>query len=200
MNFLFHMFLSGNDEELLVGNFMGDFVKGPLQNRFPERITQGVILHRHIDSYAEHHPLFRRSRHRISGDYGLYRGVLVDLFYDYFLANGWDELCSESLSAYIARTRKIIDNYSSTLPPEMVHFVPILFNELLPSYPSLEGIDSALKRLSRRVGRDNPLERGVSELVHHHAGLQADFREFLYDIAQYVKNEIAHFPKATDYS
>lgn len=187
------MHLSGDDEEILVGNFMGDFVKGPLQSRFPERIAQGVMLHRHIDSYAERHPLFRKSRHRISEEYGLYRGVLVDLFYDYFLANTWDEVCSEPLTAYIDRTRKIIDRNRSSLPPEMAPLVPILFNELLPSYSSLEGIDSALRRLSRRIGRANPVAGGVSELIHHHAGLKTDFRAFINDIAVFAKDEILSY-------
>jgi len=178
MNFLFHMLLSGSDDQLMVGNFMGDFVKGTLQERFSPTIRQGVALHRRIDSYAERHPLFRQSRQRISQDYGLYRGVMVDIFYDYYLVNDWDEWCNETLANFLTRTRTVIENNVSSLPTEMHRLVPIIFEELLPSYGTVEGIATALSRLSRRIKRPNPLSGGEKELLLHHDVLLNDFRLF----------------------
>ncbi len=190
MNFLFHMLLSGNDEQLLVGNFMGDFVKGHLQERFSPRICQGVALHRRIDSYAGNHPLFRQSRQRISPDYGLYRGVMVDMFYDYYLFNDWSIWCQEPLSDYLARSRTVIEKHRDCLPEEMHRLVPIIFEELLPSYGTVEGIGSALSRLSRRVTRSNPLNGSEAELLCHHEGLQSDFREFIPEIFHFTSGII----------
>ena len=186
MNFLFHMLLSGNDDQLMVGNFMGDFVKGPLQERFPPRILQGVALHRRIDSYADSHPLFQQSRHRISHDYGLYRGVMVDIFYDYYLVNDWAEWCHEPLEDFLLRTRAIVENHLISLPAEMHRLVPIIFEELLPSYGTTDGIGSALSRLSRRIKRTNPLHGGEEELIRLHDDLQSDFRIFTPEIFGFV--------------
>ena len=191
MNFLCHMVLSGNDDQLLVGNFMGDFVKGPLAERFPPRIRQGVQLHRRIDSFAERHPLFRQSRHRIDPAYGLYRGVLVDLFYDYFLANDWDTWCAEPFASWLARTRREVERHRADLPADMQRLVPIIFDELLPAYGTIAGIEMALGRLSRRIGRPNPLATGAAELRRHRAELQADFRAFMPQVRQYVREVIA---------
>lgn len=186
MNFLFHMLLSGNDDQLMVGNFMGDFVKGPLLESSPSRILQGVALHRRIDSYADRHPLFRQSRHRISHDYGLYRGVMVDIFYDYYLVNDWAEWSREPLDGYLLRTRTAVENHLSSLPAEMHRLVPIIFEELLPSYGTVEGIGSALGRLSRRISRPNPLSGGEEELIRLHDELQSDFRIFTPEIFRFV--------------
>jgi acyl carrier protein phosphodiesterase len=186
MNFLFHMLLSGRDDQLLVGNFMGDFVKGPLQERFAPRIRQGVMLHRRIDSYAEGHPLFRQSRQRLAPAYGLYRGVLVDLFYDHFLINDWDAWCDEPFADWLARTRAVVESYHTSLPEEMQRLVPVIFDELLPSYVTVEGIGRALHRISRRISRPNPLSGGEEELRRHHDGLRSDFLAFMPEITRFA--------------
>ena len=179
MNFLFHMLLSGGDDQILVGNFMGDFVKGPLADRFPERIRQGLNLHRRIDSFASRDDLFQRSRLRIDRRYGLYRGVLVDLFYDHFLVTEWRDWSDEPFDVYLARSRSIIERERAELPERLQRLVPTIFEELLPSYGTVAGIARALERMSRRVVRENPLAGAESELELNYEGLRADFRGFL---------------------
>lgn len=179
MNFLFHMLLSGGDDQILVGNFMGDFVKGPLADRFPERIRQGLNLHRRIDSFASRDDLFQRSRLRIDRRYGLYRGVLVDLFYDHFLVTEWHDWSDEPFDVYLARSRSIIERERAELPERLQRLVPTIFEELLPSYGTVAGIARALERMSRRVVRENPLAGAESELELNYEGLRADFRGFL---------------------
>lgn len=186
MNFLFHMLLSGSDDHILVGNFMGDFVKGPLEDRFLPRIRSGVVLHRRIDSFAEQHPLFRQSKYRIAKEYGLYRGIMVDLFYDYYLVNDWSIWCDEPLADYLVRTRIVIEKNRDFIPEEMHRLIPMLFDELLPSYGTVEGIGSALYRFSRRIKRSNPLCGGEQELLRHHNGLHDDFQSFIKDISEFA--------------
>lgn len=191
MNFLCHMLLSGDDDQLLVGNFIGDFVKGVIGDRFPDRIRQGVALHRSIDSFAATNPLFRQSRLRISPAIGLYRGVLVDLFYDHFLAADWDKWCDEPLDHYLQRTRSIIDSHLSDVPERMQPLLPVIFNELLPSYHEVAGIGSALARMSRRVKRQNPLAGGEKELVRHYVDLRNDFNQFMPQARTFVAEQIS---------
>lgn len=187
MNYLFHMLLSGADDQLLVGNFMGDFVKGNLGDRFPRRISQGIALHRRIDSFASQSELFQRSRKRLDPRYGLYRPVLVDLFYDHLLAAKWHNWSTEPLAGYITRTRAIIVRHNEILPERLQPLVPYIFDELLPSYAEVSGIGRALERMSRRVKRrDNPLAGGEAELLLNYEGLQADFSKFMPLISSFV--------------
>ena len=191
MNFLFHMLLSGDDDKILAGNFMGDFVKGPLDGRFPERIRQGVALHRRIDSFASRSELFQQSRRRIDPHYGLYRGVMVDLFYDHLLVAEWGNWSDEPLGEYIARCKVIIAQNHEELPERMQKLVPHIFDELLPSYSEVSGIGKALERMSRRVTRSNPLAGGEVELVLHYDALREDFREFMPKVLSFAVETLA---------
>lgn len=190
MNILFHMYLSGNDPELLVGNFMGDFVKGPIGDEFAQSIGQGLKLHRRIDSFAQGNTHFQTSRVRLNPRYGLYRGVFVDLFYDHFLAREWTYWSDTPLPEYLAATRTIIDRYLPIMPQRLQEFVPIIFGELLPSYAEVSGIEAALGRMSRRVRRANPLAEGSAELTIHYEALQADFRQFVVEARLFTSDII----------
>lgn len=194
MNFLFHMLLSGNDDQILIGNFMGDFVKGPLTDRFPERIRQGLTLHRRIDSFAGTNDLFQCSRRRLDPHYGLYRSVLIDLFYDHFLVKEWQQWSDEPLDRYLARTRSVIEGQIAELPERLQKFVPVIFEELLPSYGEVNGIGIALERMSRRVTRSNPLKGAEAELLRHYSDLRADFIEFMPLVCQFSAEFIAAIP------
>ncbi len=179
MNFLFHMLLSGANDQILAGNFMGDFVKGPLTDRFPDKIRQGVALHRRIDSFASRNDVFQQSRRRLDPHYGLYRGVLVDLFYDHYLVREWSCWSDEPFDPYLARTRSAIEKQRDDLPEHLQKLIPVIFEELLPSYGEVSGIGSALERMSRRVLRSNPLAGGEAELIRHYDDLESDFHGFM---------------------
>lgn len=190
MNILFHLFLSGSDPELLVGNFMGDFVKGPLGDSYPPRIRQGLTLHRQIDSFAQKNADFQASRLRLPAHYGLYRGILVDLFYDHFLARGWNSWSDSDLLHYLSRTRAIVETYRPVMPLQLQGFIPVMFDELLPSYSTVEGIESALRRMSKRVKRANPLAAGGGELAVHYSELRSDFERFMIAVQKYTADTI----------
>lgn len=190
MNFLSHLYLSGTDPDILTGNLMGDFVKGRIGDGYPPRLRSGIVLHRRIDSFAQDHPLFRRSRERIASPYGLWRGVLVDLFYDHFLAKEWEEWSPEPLDAYLKRARVMVEENRHYLPHRMQELVPVIFEKLIPSYQGVEGIGRALERMAQRVRRPNPLAGGDGELVRHYGGLQADFREFMPEAARFASDFI----------
>ena len=188
MNYLVHLYLSGDDPEILVGNFMGDFVKGRVNDSAPHPLRDGIVLHRRIDTFAQHHPRFRQSRQRLAPCYGLYRGAMVDLFYDHFLALGWEDWSDEPLDVWLTRIRGIVESHNSSLPERLQGLVPIIFGELLPSYREVEGIGRALERMARRVKRPNPLAGGEGELVSHYAGLQDDFQSFLPAAREFVRD------------
>ncbi len=179
MNFLFHLHLSGNDPDILTGNFMGDFVKGRLGEEYPPGVAVGINLHRQIDSFAQQQHFFRRSYSRIAPQYRLWRGVLVDLFYDHFLSATWDEWAGEPLKTYLARARKMVEGRCELLPERLQSLLPVIFEDLLPSYCDVAGIGVALERMSRRVNRDNPLAGGELELIQNYAELHEDFLCFM---------------------
>lgn len=179
MNYLCHLYLSGPDPELLAGNFAGDFVKGRLTDKIQSRFVQGLLLHRSIDSFAQTNPSFNRSRQRLAPEFGLYRGVLVDLYYDHFLAANWQEHSEELLPRYLFRARASIEQSFALLPRRLQRLLPNIFEDFIPAYSQPEGIAQVLTRLGQRVPRQNPLAEGGAELLRHYQELGEDFRRFL---------------------
>jgi acyl carrier protein phosphodiesterase len=185
------MILSSDDPQILTGNFMGDFVKGRLEDRYPPRIREGLILHRRIDSYAHHDSVYQQSKKRLSPHYGLYRGVLVDIFYDHILVREWRRWSDEPFPDYLARTRSYVDSNYAQLPPRLQQLIPIIFTELLPSYGEIAGIGCALERMARRIKRENPLGGAETELVRNYEGLSSDFERFMIGVREFAADCLA---------
>ncbi len=179
MNFLAHLFLSGDRPEVLAGNLMGDFVKGKLDGRFPAGIERGIILHREIDSFAGGNRHFLRSKRRLDPFFGHYRGVLIDLFYDHFLAAHWEDYADVPLSVFISDAWRVLCKHREFLPHRLRRVMPLMFREWLPSYRDLGGIAAVLHRISCfRLKRANCLGEGADALSRHYGGLYGDFMKF----------------------
>jgi len=188
VNFLTHLFLSSGVPELLVGNLMGDFVKGRLDGRFPPGIEQGILLHREIDCFAGQNWHFLRSKRRLDQSFGLYRGVLVDLFYDHFLAAHWEDYADVPLSVFISDAWRVLCEHKEFLPDKLQRIMPFMFRDWLPSYSTIGGIAAVLHRISRfRLKRANPLGEGAEALSRHYVELYGDFRKFIPELIAFSR-------------
>jgi acyl carrier protein phosphodiesterase len=191
VNFLAHLFLSGDTPELLVGNLMGDFVKGRLDGRFPPGIKQGILLHREIDSFTGQNCHFLRSKRRLDQSFGLYRGMLVDLFYDHFLAAHWEDYADMPFTVFISDAFRVLCEHKEFLPDKLQRIIPFMFRDWLRSYSDIKGIAAVLHRISRfRLKRANCLGEGVEALSRHYEGLYGDFREFLPELMAFSGSKV----------
>jgi acyl carrier protein phosphodiesterase len=188
VNFLFHLFLSGDDPELLVGNLMGDFVRGRLKGHYPAGIEEGIALHRHIDSFADGNRYFLNTKHRINGSFGHYRGILADIFHDHFLAVRWEDHGRVPFSLFLSRARQALHQYEEILPDRLRRIVPLMLQDWLPSYHRIDGIASALIRMSFRVKRANPLAKGAGELTRHYEEFYGDFQGLFPELIECCKS------------
>ncbi len=189
MNFLAHLHLSGDEPEMLVGNLMGDFVKGRLAGNFPPGIERGIRLHRRIDSFAAGNTSFRESKARLDATFGLYRGVMVDLFYDHFLALYWHDYSPVPLDVFVTAAYHVVEEHESVLPERLKRVLPVIFSELIPSYREMRGIERALVRMAARLRRSSPLGEGGGELVRHYEALRDDFHRFFPEAIAFVRAE-----------
>ncbi|MDD2337695.1 MAG: ACP phosphodiesterase [Geobacteraceae bacterium] len=182
-----HLFLSGSNPEILVGNLMGDFVKGRLDDRFHPGIRRGIEIHRRIDSFAAGNEFFLRSKHCIDPCFGHFRAVLVDIFYDHFLARYWEDFSPVSLEEFIRISYQTLSRYEAQLPPRLLELLPRMFSRhWLVAYREPAGIETALRRMSERLSRTNPLSEGFVELSKKRDLLLRDFRVFLPEICAYT--------------
>lgn len=183
MNFLAHALLAGDDDADRVGGVLGDFVKGFLPAGLPPALAAGVALHRAIDSFADRHPAFIRSRGRVSAERRRVSGVLVDLFYDHLLARDWPQHGSDTLENYTRRLYATLDDYAGELPERAREIAELMRrHDWLGAYRDVAAVGVAIDRMSiHRLRRANPLAGGIAEFLADADGFAADFRRFLPD-------------------
>lgn len=190
MNFLAHLYLSEPNEPAWLGSLMGDFVKGPLDGRYGTEITRAIALHRRIDVFTDAHPLVRVSKARISSTRRRYAGIMMDVFYDHFLAKHWSEFHEEALSDFTARIYKILERNHALLPERLQYMAPRMAQwDWLGSYADIGSIYTALNRMGQRLKRSNALLNSTDELVEHYAEIEADFRAFLPEVLRFARSQ-----------
>ena len=180
MNLLAHAVLAGDDPALIVGGVVGDWIKGPLPGPLPADLARGVALHRAIDSHAETHPAFQRSRNRVSPARRRYAGILVDIYYDHLLARDWPQ--HPPLADACRRIYRHIADRLADLPDHARPAMALMADEdWLASYARLAGIADVLQRMGRRVRQPNPLAGGEAEFIADAAGFAADYERWYLD-------------------
>ncbi len=188
MNFLAHLYLSEPNEPAWLGSLLGDFVKGPLDARYGEEITRAIALHRRIDVFTDAHPLVRASKARISSTRRRYAGIMMDVFYDHFLAKHWNEFHEEALTDFTARIYGVLERNHSLLPERLQYMAPRMAQwDWLGSYADIGSIYTALNRMGQRLKRENALLNSTDELVEHYAEIEADFRAFLPEVLRFAR-------------
>ena len=123
MNFLAHLHLGGERPGQLLGSLYGDFVKGPLQDRWPTDIEAGIRLHRQIDVFTDSHPVVLQAKQRFPRERRRYAGILVDLFFDHCLAAHWHDYASEPLHDFTARVYQVLRE-EAELPAKLALIAP----------------------------------------------------------------------------
>ncbi|HLF36224.1 MAG TPA: ACP phosphodiesterase [Cyclobacteriaceae bacterium] len=189
MNFLAHGYLSRHSESLLLGNFIGDFVKGRNMDHFAPEIVRGIRMHRNIDEFTDSHPVFIRSKNRIREKYRHYTGVIIDVFYDHFLAANWkDYNTEEDLPAFCDKLYNIISVHYDMLPDAAKEIIPWMkkYNWLL-NYATIEGIDRSLKGMSRRTPFKSGMEYASGDLRIFYREFSEDFNEFFPDLMSHTR-------------
>lgn len=188
MNFLGHLYLSGDDPQVIVGNFMGDGVKGRDLDRFPPRIREGIRLHRTIDSFTDLHPLAKRGRDRLRPHAGRWSGVVLDIFFDHVLAVEWHDLHDEPFDSFVERMYGLLPLYRDHMPPRIRHMLPYLIGgDWLRSYATLDGVARALDGLSRRVTAGAPMRGSEAVLERHLDEFRNEFLGLLPDLQRELK-------------
>lgn len=179
MNFLAHLYLSGNEEEIMVGNVLADRIRGRKVTEFSEGIQKGIKLHRSIDHFTDSHPTVKSSKQRLLKEFGHYAPVITDIFYDHFLADNWDKYSETPLKEFASHCYNTLKKYKKLFPPGFqMAFVYKRFSNLLVSYKTFRGIQFAFDRLSGRSVHSSNLSVAVEELKKNYKLYRKEFEEF----------------------
>ncbi|WP_321371315.1 ACP phosphodiesterase [uncultured Draconibacterium sp.] len=187
MNYLAHLHLSGESEKLLVGNFIGDYVKGNKYLQYDEEIAKGILLHRQIDSFTDSHPLQKEAKLMFRDEFGLYSGIVVDFMYDHFLAKNWNNYSAVHLPAFAKRVHAVLLSNFTVLPRRVQGFLPFLIqNKRLLSYASIDGIIQSLKIMGNYTSLPGKSEHARTILTENYIELNANFSAFFAELIDFV--------------
>ena len=187
MNFLAHIYLSGTSDLLKIGNFMADGIRGNQFDKYPEEVQKGIFLHRAIDTFTDAHPIFRESTKKLHPRYHHYAGVIVDVFYDHFLAKNWTSYSDENLADYIERFYQSLRDNPTILSPRTSGFMAVMFREnWLLSYQTVEGINGILTQMDRRTKNQSKMRFATEELQEYYTDFEKEFTLFFEDLQAHV--------------
>jgi len=191
MNFLAHLFLSGDNDELMVGNLLGDFMKGRKLDSFDDKIVKGIFLHRKIDEYTDNHPLVTTTKERLRPLFKHYTPVVADIYYDHFLASNWKDYADVSLKDFANHCYRVIRKHKEHFPPRFQQALVFMrFRNVLISYSKFSGIDFAFNRMVLRSKYPSNLQHATAELKENYNLYLVEFKEFFPQLQEYIKGEL----------
>ncbi|MFL9842970.1 acyl carrier protein phosphodiesterase [Flavobacterium rhizosphaerae] len=189
MNILAHAYLSADDEEIKIGNFIADGIHGhPLD--FSPGIIKGIVLHRAIDAFTDVHPVFRQGTKRLHPVYHHYASVIMDIFYDHFLAKNWHRYHTTPLEEFAAGFYSLLQDNYDILPPRNQSMLPhMIAHNWLVNYAKPEGVARTLSQLDRRTKYDSGMANAINELEEYYNEYEEEFHTFFTEISAFVKEK-----------
>lgn len=190
MNVLAHIYLSGDSDEIIIGNYIGDYVKGRDYLKYPELIKKGIILHRHIDDFTDKHPVVHRSKMLFTRKYHKYAGVVIDILYDHYLTKEWDTFSRRPLESITYQFYRAMVNNYEILPPKVKDRFPFfIINNWIESYKTSKGLRKVLNTMSKRTSLPAESKYAIKTFNKNYYSLGEDFMEFFPQLIEYVEND-----------
>ncbi|MEM7009604.1 MAG: ACP phosphodiesterase [Thermodesulfobacteriota bacterium] len=191
MNYLAHLFLAEDSDESLLGNLLGDFVKGTVLDQYSPEIVKGIKTHRKVDAYTDQHPKFLECKKLLREDRRRFAGVIIDLGFDHFLAKNWSQYSSIELNDFAQRFYGVLLKYEAILPPKLLQRMPYMIQDnWLVSYQNIDTIELALNAISRRLTirfeRASVIRGGIDDIKDNYDELEEKFTEFFAELIRFV--------------
>ena len=183
MNFLAHIYLSGEDDFVKIGNFMADSIRGSQYLDYPNSLQKGILLHRHIDSFTDAHPIYRKSKHRLHEKYGHYSGVIMDIAYDHFLAKNWSKYSNEKLEDYAADFYKLMQDNYEILTERTKGMLPYMIGRnWLVSYATIAGLEMILFQMDYKTKHRAHMQEAIVEIQYFYTEFESEFFHFFEEL------------------
>jgi len=190
MNFLAHIYLSFEDDEITIGNFIADSIRGNKYKHLPERVQKGIKLHRKIDSFTDAHPTVRKSTKRLHKNYSHYSGIIVDIFYDHFLAKNWKTYSDTPLDVFVNNFYDLLEDNYEILPVGVHRMMPYMIaDNWIFNYSKMEGIAKVLNGMNRRTKNKSKMNFAILDLEEHYDKFEKEFTSFFEELTTFSKQK-----------
>ncbi len=192
MNYLAHLYLAEDSDESLLGNLLGDFVKGRLGEQYSPEIIKGIKTHRKVDLYTDSHLNFLACKKLLRPDRRRFAGIIVDMSFDHFLAKNWSDYSELELHDFTNRVYGVLLNREQTLPQKLRDRLPYMVqDDWLGSYKNIDTIGLALNAISKRLSRfekAKTIKDGLGDIKANYEEFEENFIEFFPDLISFVND------------
>ena len=190
MNFLAHIYLSFGDDEITIGNFIADSIRGNKIDHLPTRIQKGILLHREIDTYTDSHAIPKVSSKRLHKNYSHYSRVIVDIFYDHFLAKNWKNYSDTPLKIYVENFYDLLEDNYPILPHGVQRMMPYMITDnWIYNYSKMEGIGRVLNGMNRRTKNKSKMNFAILDLEEHYTDFEMEFTSFFKELITFSEQK-----------
>jgi acyl carrier protein phosphodiesterase len=190
MNFLAHIYLSFDDEEITIGNFIADSIRGNKFDHLPERVQKGIFLHREIDTFTDSHSIPKISSKRLHKNYSHYSRVIVDIFYDHFLANNWTRYSDIPLDVFVEDFYDLLEENYAILPDGVKRMMPYMISDnWIYNYSKIEGIAKVLNGMNRRTKNKSKMNFAILDLEEHYEAFENEFTDFFEELITFSRQK-----------
>lgn len=191
MNFLAHIWLSGSNDGVRLGNFIGDAVRGKDLETLPDDVVQGVHLHRKIDQFVDHHPLFKHDLKLLRPYFGKYAPVGLDVLYDHYLAKHFDVYSAVGLNTFAFQFYQLLNQRLHELPPNAKFLSEkIIERDWLTQYSSIKGIGNIMMQMDYRSRFPTGFEQAEKVIANHEEEMKGHFEIIIHDLKMMSNGEI----------
>jgi len=192
MNFLAHLYLSCDNEDLLIGNMIADFIRNKEVATYPESVQKGILLHRQIDSYTDNHPIVRQGTHRLQPTHSKYAPVVIDVLYDYLLVKNWDRYSGQSLDSFTKYVYEILDRRMDEMPKKLQKRLPeMIKGDWLTSYGTISGLSFVFDKMDKRAKFSAKFSEAPKNLLLDYEAYNEEFNQFFPEVIAFVSEQCA---------
>lgn len=192
MNFLAHAYLSDNKPDIIVGNFIADFLRGrKAVEELPEAIQQGIFIHRKIDAFTDKHLVVDKSIEHIKPTQGRYASVIMDVFYDYFLIKNWSKFSDIGLSDFTQNIYEVLLEHILLYPDFLQKRLPMMVaDDWMVRYGEIDGLKFTFSKMAQRITFPNQFHTATEDLLQFEKELNEEFLVFFPELVAFVNTEI----------
>lgn len=196
MNYLAHIYLSGDNDLVTIGNFIADGIRGKQYKQYRPELQVGILLHREIDTFTDGHPIVRQSTKRLHANYSHYSGVIVDILYDHFLAKNWARYNPTPLALYVENFYDTLETHHDLLPLRIQRLIPhMMADNWLLSYANIDGIQRVLDGMNRRTKHVSGMHTATNELIAFYAEFENEFTMYFEELQLFSRQKLTELSK-----
>ena len=190
LNFLAHFHLAQPTDGSRIGALLGDFIRGTpesLRTQLPLKVIDGIILHRAIDRFTDSHKIFLQSKELLSRPRRRFAGIIIDIYFDHFLAGLWSEFSEVSLPDFTTEIYATLRRRADWIGPEVSEIARQMQAEnWLTASATIPGLALTFHKVSHRRTFLTPLIGAEEDLANHYQIFKTAFRNFYPEVMSFA--------------